>query len=186
MVAYQKEKTDNAICFFAKEYKKRTHKAIPQTILYKLLAFLDFYSVRDTGLPALGLKYCAMEMGPVPIELYKDKPETALYKFSQIEDNRYVIIAKGMPNLDYFSQYEIDEMNKLIDIHAGSSVKTKHISKASHDEIPAWKKAYQTKPNSLIDYKDMFDACFEAKESGKLSPAEERFIVQKCLTDIHE
>ncbi len=186
MIAYQKEKIDNAICFFAVEFKKRTHKPLSQAILYKLLAFLDFYSVRDTGIPALGLNYCAMEEGPVPVELYENNTEADLYKFSQDEDKKNIIITKGTPNMDYFSGYEIDEMNKLMEIYADGSINADYFRKASNDDIPAWNKACKIKPGSPIDYKDMFNDCFEKKGSENLSSSEKRYIIQKCLTDFHE
>ncbi|MGH2575337.1 MAG: hypothetical protein ACRDFC_06525, partial [Ignavibacteria bacterium] len=61
MIPYQKEKIINSILFFAKEHKNKTRKPLLQTFLYKYLAFLDFKSVEETGLPALGLTYLAME-----------------------------------------------------------------------------------------------------------------------------
>ncbi|GAG44260.1 unnamed protein product, partial [marine sediment metagenome] len=41
MIPYKKEKSDNAICFFAFNHKRKTGKYLPQTFLYKYLAFLD-------------------------------------------------------------------------------------------------------------------------------------------------
>jgi hypothetical protein len=80
---YQMEKIENAICFFAKEHQKKARKPLYQTFLYKYLAFLDFISLRETGQPALGLRYLAMEKGPVPIEIYdkKESYSTPLWPF---------------------------------------------------------------------------------------------------------
>lgn len=61
MIPYQKEKIENAICFFAYEHKKATRKFLTQTYLYKYLALFDFKCLEETGKPALGLKYMAME-----------------------------------------------------------------------------------------------------------------------------
>ena len=47
MIPYQKEKIENAICFFASEHQKKTKHPLYQTFLYKYLAFLDFESLRE-------------------------------------------------------------------------------------------------------------------------------------------
>ena len=41
MGAYQKEKTENAICFFASRHKEKTGKYLFQTSLYKDLALFE-------------------------------------------------------------------------------------------------------------------------------------------------
>src|SRR4030043_97032 len=109
MIAYREEKIKNAICYFATEHAKRTKKPLHQTFLYKYLAFLDFESLSDTGHPVLGLKYKAMERGPVPTEIYSKRKGlmTECFEFKELEDNKFIIMAKGHPNLEYFSSYEI-------------------------------------------------------------------------------
>ncbi len=181
MIPYQKEKIDNAICYFAKEYKTKARRYLPQTMLYKLLAFLDMESVKEIGMPVLGLDYLAMERGPVPPEIYNKKQETALYKFVPVGDKKYDVICKGKPNLDYFSDYELEKMERLIFIHANAAVNTKLTSQASHDELPAWKKAYKKKPDSKIDFEDMFEENLKDKSPEKLSAAEEHFLIQKAI-----
>lgn len=183
MIPYQKEKTDNAICYFAKKYKKHARKNMPQTTLYKLLSFLDLESIKNIGMPALGLKYKAMKNGPVPSDLYNNKPETELYKFVNTEGKNYEVICKGKPDMDYFSAYEIEAMERLILIYADSHINTKHISEASHETLPAWKKAHDRCENSLMDFEEMFDGPLTKKDPDKLSQQEERFMIQKALLE---
>jgi len=59
MIAYKVEKRNNAICFFAQEVYKLRKQYLPQTLLYKFLSYLDFFSIEKLGKPALELKYRA-------------------------------------------------------------------------------------------------------------------------------
>jgi len=184
MIAYQKEKIENAICFFAFEHKKKTRKPLSQTFLYKYLAFLDFKSLEETGQPALGLKYMAMAKGPVPIELYekKDHLTTPCFSFKKISDKKYIIVpGKEKPNLDFFSPYEIKKMQQLIEIFADKFVQTKHASEASHQDIKAWVRAYNKKPNSIIDYSLQFDKKISLKPESELTYPEETYLTYSAL-----
>ena len=185
MIAYQNEKIENAIGFFATQHKKATRKPLSQTFLYKYLAFLDFKSLEETGRPVLGLKYKAMERGPVPIEIYSKRTnyKTSLFEFRRIRETQFVVIPQKNPNLDYFSKYEIDLMRRLIEIYADTFVKTGDISEASHQEIKAWKKAWNRQPNSLIDYDWSFDNDINSKPEDRLSFAEENYLIYKGLEE---
>lgn len=185
MIAYQKEKVENAICYFAARHKESTGKPLAQTFLYKYLAFLDFKSLEETGHPALGLKYLAMAKGPVPIELY-DKRETLkteCFEFRRVEENKFIIIPKGRPNLEFFSPYEIKKMSQLIEIYADTFVKTSDISEASHQDIKAWRKAYKKKENSIIEYEMQFDENIKLKDLKELKPAEKNFLIYKSIEE---
>lgn len=185
MIAYQKEKIENAICFFASEHSKRTKKPLYQLFLYKYLAFLDFKSIEETGRPVLGLKYMAMDRGPVPIEIYDARKvlKTECYEFRNVEENKYVIIPKGNPNLDYFSAYEIKKMHELVEIYADIFVKASDISEASHQDIKAWRRTWKEKPNSIIEYELQFDDDIKHKDAKELTPAEESFLIYKSIEE---
>lgn len=188
MIPYQKEKTENAICFFAKEHQKKARKPLYQTFLYKYLAFLDFTSLKETGEPALGLRYRAMERGPVPIDIY-DKRETyssPLAKFVKDERGGIMVIARKEPDLDYFSPYEIELMSRLIEIYARSYIPTKLVSDASHQEIAAWKNTWQTKPNSLIDYASEFGSDSACVMESEVPYAKNRFHVSRTLDSLEK
>lgn len=179
MNPYQKERLENAICYFAKEHKDRSGKPLYQTFLYKYLAFLDFMSQEETGRPAFGIMYRAMENGPVPIDLYNQRHdyETDLFVFIPLEEEKVIIIPKGEPDLDLFSEFEIQQMSTLLDRFAKPGVKSKDICAASHS-IKAWKKAWLREHNSKIDYIDTFDN-IDQKSETELSIEEERFLVYR-------
>ena len=189
MIAYKTEKINNAICFFADEVYKRTQKYLPQTLLYKFLAYLDFYSVEKLGKPALELKYNACENGPLPLEIYNKREdyESDCFKFLKRKNEKYVIISKNEANLDYFSEFEIEIMNNLLKKYVRKNLPmTKIIDKIcddSHNDIKAYKFAYDKKENSEIDYSDTFEE-IDKKEYDKLSIQEERFLVFRGLKNM--
>ena len=188
MIPYQKEKIENAICFFAKEHYKKTKKHLDMTSLFKYLAFFDFETFEKRGRPALGLKYLAMERGPVPIELYSNRAKlhSDCFAFVSTGTNEkgnelYLIQPKGTPNLDYFSPSEVKEMERIIEIYADSSIKSSHRSDASHERITAWKKTWTKKHNSLIDYVLTFDKDPAEKSESDLTFAEECYLTSRAL-----
>lgn len=178
-IAYQKEKVENAICFFAKEHQKKTRSPLFQTYLYKYLSFLDLDSVKDTGRPALGLTYQALPKGPVPIEIYrnKEKIESRCFRVKRYGEN-FVFISTGDPDLSFFSKYEIKCMMRLVEIYANKFVKSKEMSEASHQEIPAWGK---TKQKDFIKYESQFDDDLKKKSAKDLNLAEEGFLIYQAL-----
>ena len=186
MIAYKKEKTINAICFFANEVYKRTGKYLPQTLLYKLLAFLDFSSVEKLGKPALELGYRAYKKGPVPVGIYNNREgyKTDSFKFVKRSINKFIVISTKEANLDYFSEFEIEIMNCLLNKYIRKNLSMKKIidkiCEDSHNDIKAWKVAYDRKKNSGIDYRDTFEE-IDKKEDDKLSMQEERFLVYRGL-----
>ncbi|MFW6137805.1 MAG: Panacea domain-containing protein [Spirochaetota bacterium] len=183
MIAYREEKINNAICYFAKAHRKATKKYLSQTFLYKYLAFLEFKSIEELGKPVFGLKYKAMERGPVPIEIYSKRRgyKTDLFYFKEIGNEKIIVVPRDRKaNLDYFSQWEINEMERLIAIYADKFVSANDISDASHQAIKAWKKAFKIKPNTFIDY----DLCFDdinKKSDEDLSYIEDQYLVYKAL-----
>ena len=182
MIAYKTEKTNNAICFFAREVYKLRKQYLPQTLLYKFLSYLDFSSIEKLGKPALELEYRAYKNGPVPVGIYNSREgyQTDCFKFEKRGTNRFVVISTKEANLDYFSEFEIETMNDLIDKYIKNNLDMKqiidNICEDSHNEIKAWKVAYDKKKNSRINYSDTFGE-IDKKESDKLSIQEERFLV---------
>ena len=145
MIAYKKEKIINAICFFANEVYRRTGKYLPQTLLYKLLAFLDFYSIEKLGKPALELEYRAYKNGPVPVGIYNNREgyQTDRFIFKKRGANRFIVISTKEANLDYFSEFEIKIMNYLLKKYINQNLPMKkivdQICDDTHKEIKAWK-----------------------------------------------
>ncbi len=190
MIAYRKEKIENAICFFALEHKKHTGKDLNQTSLYKYLAFLDFDSVKDTGQPALELNYKAMMNGPVPMDIYANKEsiKSCCFHFQKREgDKWYVVTEKGAKaDLDYFSDYEIEKMQRLITIFANKDVYASHMSESTHQNILAWKRAWREKQNGMIDFKLMFRGDINEKSEEELSDAEKHFLIYRAMESMSE
>ena len=186
MIAYKTEKIKNAICFFAKEVYRLRKQYLPQTLLYKFLSYLDFFSIEKLGKPALELEYRAYKNGPVPVGIYnnRERYQTDCFKFEKRGTNRFVVISTKEADLDYFSEFEIEIMNYLLDKYIKNNLDMKkiidNICEDSHDEIKAWKVAYNKKKNSRIDYSDTFEG-IDKKEDDKLSIQEERFLVYRGL-----
>lgn len=186
MIAYKTEKRNNAICFFAQEVYKLRKQYLPQTLLYKFLSYLDFFSIEKLGKPALELKYRAYKNGPVPVGIYNNREgyQTDCFKFEKRGTNRFIIISTKEADLDYFSEFEIEIMNYLLDKYIKNDLDMKkiidNICEDSHNEIKAWKVAYNRKKNSRIDYSDTFGE-IDKKESNKLSIQEERFLVYRSF-----
>lgn len=184
MIPYQKEKLENAVCYFAREHARHTRHQLYQTFLYKYLALFDFGYLREYGKPALGLTYQAMKMGPVPKELYDRREDNNLsecFSFQKDESGHMAVVAKTSPNLDYFSKREIDLMSRIIEIYAETYVTSKIMSDASHQEIRAWQRTWKSSPNSIIDFALEFSDDVFNKPEHQLTFAEEVFLVQKGL-----
>lgn len=71
MLAFLKKRLPHIIACFSKLHYQKTKRYLTQTQLYKYLAFLDYFAVKEMGRPVTGLRYIALEHGPVPEELYQ-------------------------------------------------------------------------------------------------------------------
>ncbi|MEM4534912.1 MAG: hypothetical protein QW764_02580 [Desulfurococcaceae archaeon] len=143
----RREKLENAIAYFAKRHYEKTGRPLTKIYLYKYLAFMDFLSVRETGKPAIGLRYLATENGVVPVGII-------------------VPIEKHEIDLSYFSDYEIELMERLIE----------NSDNISFDDIKAWKKALQRGENSEMLFED------ELEDAEDEEVKRERLEVYKLLT----
>ncbi len=180
MIPYRDKKIINAVAFFAKQHRKKAKRPLYQTFLYKYLAFLDFYSLKETGRPALGLTYKAMKHGPVPMEIYGDKQDTPKYKFQEDEWGEFIVVI-GKPDLNYFSPYEIELMERFIDFFAQVWVNTTVISDSSHEEILAWSRTWNEKPNKIIEYALEFEGDLFSKNEEDLTFPEEVFLTLRAM-----
>ena len=187
MIPYQKEKFDNAVCFFASEHTRRTGRPTYQTYIYKYLALFDFAVLENTGKPALDIDYEAYKRGPVP-EIYDRRRiyNTECFEFvkiiSQEPDEKYIVAAKKDPDMEYFSSYEIEIMKALVDKFAIPGTTTDPIIEATH-EIKAWEKAWEKRgirKKVKMQYEDNF-IDLNAKSEEELTPEEETFLVYKAL-----
>lgn len=195
-IPYRDKKVEAAIAYIALEHKKKTRAYVCLTALFKYLAFFDFKSLEETGEPALGLQYRAMERGPVPIEIYNENKykKSEYYKFddrkfskngkTSIAYNIIPITSKTKGYLDYLSEYDIELLNRLIFFYAQSWVTASIMSDTSHskkDGIKAWIKAWNREPNSLINMSETFDSINIKDINKNLSHSEEHFLMYQRL-----
>ena len=185
MIAYKKEKIQNAICFFALKHKESTGYDLCQTRLYIYLAFLDFESVKELGQPSLELTYKATKIGPFPLELHSKSGNfnNDFFEF-KIDKHQYIVLAKKEPCLDYFSEYEIEIMYNIIEKYSHLTIK--QIIATAYKEIKAWRRTLEQKPNSNIDYALTFDGNIMLKSEEDLTPAEEHYIIYKAIDELSQ
>ncbi|OPZ75805.1 MAG: hypothetical protein BWY82_00084 [Verrucomicrobia bacterium ADurb.Bin474] len=184
---FEQERLENAISYFAREHKRRSGETLTSLRLYKYIALLQHWGIETHGKPVFGLTFSAMRMGPVPLEIYDKRNSLArpLFKFIKYSyfkpnaefDGGWCVVANGEPDLTYFSKQEITEMNRLLEIYAHRGVSSQDMSDASHEVIRAWKKAWKTKPNSIIDWGLTFSSDPQGKKAEDLSPEEENYLL---------
>jgi len=131
---------------------------IGQTVLYKLLYFIDFDYYEKFEEQLIGAKYLKNTHGPTPVafakivsELEKEgKIETVKSKFYKYDQTKYLINPKEMTDLSALSGAEIAhidwEIARLSDLTANQ------ISTLSHKDTP-WLIA---KEKEIMDYEYVF------------------------------
>lgn len=184
MKAYQHERRENAIAYIAKRHKMATGTYPYQTHLYKYLGMFEYRCLRQLGYLPLGYRYRAMENGPVPMELYdgREARKTEHYEFRNEGESRYGIHPLIPANLDYFSEDEIRILDKLIRDLTRDRRRfgTRAFSNQSHEEIRAWREAWERSPNAVMNPDDEFDNLGYSSDRD-LTPAEEHFLIERAL-----
>ncbi|MDI9348135.1 MAG: Panacea domain-containing protein [Methylacidiphilales bacterium] len=151
--------------YIATKYKITNNRSITQQLLYKLLSFYDFKHLREVGIPALNLKYLALEKGPVPQTLYdeiKSIKSTDKYTVQSATWNDQVreITPNGQPNLDLLSKYQLELLDNWLFIIEGHSTST--VREATHEQISSWRRAWNNKEanskSAQMTYEDEFDS----------------------------
>jgi hypothetical protein len=191
MLSYQKERIDNALLFFALNHYKKTKKYLPQTFLYKYLAFFEFCCLKAFGDMPLELNYKAMDHGPVPVEIYGNRDNPAyfskvIFEPFQTKNGKtgYLVKPNGKFDPDYFSEAELQEMDGLIDIFAQQWVGVPEMSEASHQAIMAWKKTYSRQPNAVIDPIEEFDRDITAVPEDALQTGELKYLTRRKMMEL--
>jgi uncharacterized phage-associated protein len=190
MLAYRKERIDNAILFFAREHYKKTGNDLSQTALYKYLAFFEFRYLKKYGEMPLELEYRAMEHGPVPIEIYANRETRGYFSLATFEPvtlkgggRGYIIKPKGSFNPDYFAETELEEMKDLIEFFAQRWVTASIMSDSSHREIKAWRITRKEHPDATIDPINEFDRDILSIPADDLTPEEERYLFKRSIRE---
>lgn len=129
---------------------------VGETVLYKLLYFVDFNHYEKYEEQLIGATYIKNHFGPTPVEFVavikdmvgKGEIEAVKTKFFNREMRKYLPVRT--PDLSKLSAQEMatidDVLNKLSDMRAVE------ISNYSHDDVP-WRTAVEGKP---IDYESVF------------------------------
>lgn len=194
MILNQKQKIENAIAFFASEYKRARGYWPAQMWIYKLLALLDYRILLATGRPCLGLEYLAMDNGPVPQYLYYHRQggtRSDVFIFKPVTSKgRFNIIALKEPDLDYFSDRVVDEMENLSAEFICSNKSLNDVIEATH-ELAAWNRARCAaqqcgRNRMLMEYADAFPVNPSEKAPEELTWQEEAFLtyVKHCEAEL--
>ena len=185
MIAYKKERLDNAIAFFAKRHRELAKGQAFKTYIFKYIALFDFTVLRETGIPAFDIPYAALKNGPIPADLYDniDIVESDRFEVEGTMDDRHVFSETTDPDLDYFSDWEIDLLESIATRYMRPGMTTKVVIDATHDEIRAWQVAWESRADRgrvPMQYDDEFDSIIE-KDDDALTPQEEAFIIHRGL-----
>ncbi|MBU1299052.1 MAG: SocA family protein [Bacteroidetes bacterium] len=187
-----RQKLIEAMVFFAKSVKHPT-----KTMMYKLLAELDFRHFEQTGLPVTNLDYQAWKKGPVPKKLHSEitkgddlvLPEDiaealACDKAEDITDDgkkirKFTFIARRVPNLKLFSPRQQKILKEVAEIYKNVSATV--ASKASHEPDKPWSKAVKRmgKEDVPITYRDV------ASTKTPVTEEEAEEMVQEILAFQH-
>jgi uncharacterized phage-associated protein len=134
------------------------------TKLIKLLYILDECSVKETGVPFTWLEYKAWRKGPVPVELYdllrnKIGTKAVLDLFSEIliidkkenplqtDKDAYLISSKHSFNDDEFCEYEINLMDRIIQMYGSKN--SNELIEILHSTDSLW---YKTVEKHQLDF----------------------------------
>lgn len=136
--------------------------------LFKILYFADKEHLYSWGRPILGDTYIAMQMGPVPSNLYDllkvgrgdldsflGMGKSDIQKYFDV--NQYYITSKCSPNLDTLSETERELLDKHFEENKDKAFN--QLAEEFHDE--AWQKASQ---NFEISYEDIISESGNAKD----------------------
>ncbi len=163
-----RKKILEAIVFFT---QKKKLKNPSKTMIYKLLAEIDFRHFAETGLPITNLKYEAFKKGPVPRsfhneitkgkelvfpEDFQDSFDVQSFDFINEKGEKskgFNIVARRSPDLKIFSPRQIRIMEEVAEIYKTATAKD--ASKGSHEPGKPWSIAVQKRgEGSIIDLLD--------------------------------
>ena len=129
---------------------------VGQTVLYKLLYFIDFdyYELFEAQL--MGLRYIKNHYGPSPVafaklvkEMEKDE-ELEIIKTKRFNHDMTKYLPLVEPDLSLLSAKELAHIDKVLEKHSDKSAK--ELSEFSHKDIP-WISADEKAP---IEYEAVF------------------------------
>jgi|SRR3989338_4129798 len=128
---------------------------IGETVIYKLLYFIDFDFYEKYEEQLIGATYIKNKYGPTPIEFKKIVEKLMGRDIMQVKDNyfaypqtKYLPLRK--PDLTKLKAYEIEIINEVL--NKLSDMNAAQISKYSHNDVP-W---LTTEDEKIIEYESVF------------------------------
>ncbi|HLS31302.1 MAG TPA: Panacea domain-containing protein [Flavobacteriaceae bacterium] len=114
-----------------------------KTKMNKLLLYADFLNYKNSGYSISGIRYQAIQMGPVPRKyhsIYEYMADKKLLDVESVRFPRYTgvqfVMNKEQPfNADLFDKEELNVMNRVVDVFRDNNAS--EISDISHKE-QAW------------------------------------------------
>ena len=187
-IPHREEKIKNAICFFASEHERLTHKPLTNTFLYKYLAFLDFASIEKIGRPAFGLLYRTRWKDTLPIGTYGkwEKLKNGSFIFLSQSEGKYIVKVTGKPDLTCFSPFEVSEMKKLVETYAHFFVKAFDTGEETYQAAGFSKETWGTGTDADVDYDDMFDDDFSTKQKEVTTMSNLNVLIQRYTALLKE
>ena len=139
---------------------------IGETVIYKLLYFIDFDYYEKYEEQLIGARYIKNHFGPTPVEFKhivdemeaEGEIEKVRSKYFQYEQKKY--LPHRSPDLSILSGQEIEHINNVL--LRLSSKSAKELSEYSHRDVP-WK---SHEYGEIIDYESVFyrDDKYSVKE----------------------
>lgn len=156
-IVFNPEKLRNTILYVLSRCGGKPN--VGETVLYKLLYFIDFDSFETRSEAITGLRYVKFPFGPVPLPrqylpVIRDMEERGTLKivkqiYHGMAQKKYVALADPAPHI--FSDVEIRLINSVID--RLSDMTATHIKAYVHQDVP-W---MHTEPEEIIDYRLVFE-----------------------------
>ena len=136
--------------------------------IMKILFAAEKYHLNAYGRPITGDKYVAMEFGTVPSWIFDaTKLKRPSMGFIKVDNT---LMVDREPDLDYFSETDIEALEVGISEYAGKSFS--EVLEKNHEEI-AWQKAYESRGNNNsadILFEDMIDEKWLIDELTAFAP----------------
>ncbi len=146
------EKLRNLILFILEKCGGKPN--LGETVIYKLLYFIDFEATELLGHPITGMPYVKLQYGPVPrkkeydhvlrIMIEREELKFISHEYYGHRQKRYVNLCE--PNSKVFSKVEEEIINR--NLMQLSDMKAAEIAHYVHGDVP-WKK---TTDGDVIDY----------------------------------
>jgi len=175
---FYRRKLLNALLYFIKKRSKPT----TITVVAKLLFLLDFEHFKETGMPAIGLRYYAYPKGPLPLKFWhefnNDKVPSDFNEHlrltitrDEIDPSKRTIKFQALskPDMSVFTPREKRILERLAEIYRDTTAQI--MIKASHERGGPWSETKRVKGEKKeIDYllalnKNSFISEEEATES---------------------